>query len=378
MKETIKKLLPKLILFLILTIVVIVVILSLNDISKIGEVLKNVHMGWLAVAFAFLLLYMIFYPMPLVFLGRSKEEGNIRWIDTAMIGSMEYFFNGITPFASGGQPFQIYSYSKVGVSLHRSSGIILMNFVICQISVVILCLGSLFFFNELTQGTLYLQIMIGVGLGMNLLILALFCSVGLSKNLRNLLSRFVGWFLNRKIFKGKLSRFEASFNEYCTGAQRTFKSLLRQKIKFILCIVVKLIGLLAYYMIPFFILKALRIEVGVDKLPIIVAMTTFSIAMTCYIPTPGATGGIELAFRELFASIIPAMSTAVATSGLLLWRFITYYFLMLISFIIYLIFEQVISYRHRKQKKEEESQKNDENLVLLESNMNELENSRKE
>lgn len=370
MKETIKKLLPKLVLFLILTIVVIVVIFSLNDISKIGEVLKNVHIGWLSIAFIFLLMYMIFYPMPLIFLGRSKEEGNIRLVDTAMIGSMEYFFNGITPFSSGGQPFQIYSYSKVGVSVHRASGIILMNFVICQISVVLLCLGSLFFFNELTQGTLYLQIMIGVGLGMNLLIMSLFCSVGLSKTVRNLLSRFVGWILNWKIFKGKLSRFEASFAEYCSGAQNTFKSLLSQKLKFFFCIILKLIGLLSYYMIPFFILKALRIDIGVEKLPIIVAMTTFSIAMTCYIPTPGATGGIEFAFRQLFVTIIPAISGAMATSGLLLWRFITYYFLMLVSFIDYLIFEHVASRRHKKEQKEAEVLENQE--ILLQNPENDV------
>ena len=83
--------------------------------------------------------------------------------------------------------------------------------------------------------------------------------------------------------------------------------------------------------------------------------------MTCYIPTPGATGGIEFAFRELFVSIIPAISGSIATSGLLLWRFITYYFLMLVSFIFYLVFEEVTSRRHRKEQKEAETIENQEN-----------------
>ncbi|MDE7161955.1 MAG: flippase-like domain-containing protein [Anaeroplasmataceae bacterium] len=358
MKHNLKKILPKLILFLIVTIVVIIVILSLNDISEIGSTLKNVDIRWLLVAFLFLFLYMAFYPLPLYFLGKSKEEKNVSFLDTGMIGTMEYFFNGITPFSSGGQPFQIYSYSKVGVSFHRASGIILMNFVICQISVLILCLGSLFYFNELTQGTLHLQIMIGVGLGMNLLITSLFCSVGLSKHVRNLLSKFVGWILNWKIFKGKLARFEVSFQEYCAGAQSTFKALLSQKLKFVGCIFLKLIGLLAYYMIPFFILRALRIEVELKQLLLITAMSTFAIAMTCYIPTPGATGGIEFAFQSLFVTAIPAISPSIATSGLLLWRFITYYFLMLVSFIVYIIFEQVVARRNRKEKKLEAVEEN--------------------
>ncbi|MDE5855601.1 MAG: flippase-like domain-containing protein, partial [Anaeroplasmataceae bacterium] len=214
MKHNIKKILPKLILFLILTIVVVIVILSLNDIKEIGTVLKSVKMNWLACTFLLLFLYMIFYPMPLYILGRSKEEGNISYRDSMMIGSIEYFFNGITPFASGGQPFQIYSYRKIGVSLHRASGIILMNFVICQIAVVFLCIGSLFFFNELTNGVTYLKVMIIVGLAMNIFIFTLFCSVGLSKTIRKILSKIVGWFLNLRIFKGKSSHFVAAFDEH--------------------------------------------------------------------------------------------------------------------------------------------------------------------
>ncbi|MDE7095380.1 MAG: flippase-like domain-containing protein, partial [Anaeroplasmataceae bacterium] len=332
--------------------VVIIVILSLNDMKEIGNVLKNVKLSWLALAFLFLILYMIFYPMSLYILGKSKEEGNVKYSDSLMIGTMEYFFNGITPFSSGGQPFQIYSYRKIGVSLHRASGIILMNFVICQISILLLCIGSLFFFNELTRGVTYLKVMIIVGLTMNFLIFAFFSSVGLSKNLRKILSKLVGWFLNLKIFKGKLSRFVGAFDEYCVGAQATFKALLGQKLKFFTCVLLKLFGFICYYAIPFFILLSLGVEVTPNKLALIIAMTTFAVAMTCYIPTPGATGGIEFAFRELFVTIVPAISGAIATSGLLLWRMITYYFLMLVSFIVYLIFERVVAVRHKKEQKE--------------------------
>ncbi|MDE5546412.1 MAG: flippase-like domain-containing protein, partial [Anaeroplasmataceae bacterium] len=287
----------------------------------------------------------------------------IKYRDSLMIGSIEYFFNGITPFASGGQPFQIYSYRKIGVSLHRASGIILMNFVICQIAVILLCIGSLFFFNELTHGVTYLKVMVIVGLVMNFLIFALFSSVGLSKTIRRILSKLVGWFLNLKIFKGKLSRYVSAFDEYCAGAQATFKALLSQKLKFFTCILFKLLGLLCYYSIPFFILLSLGIEVAPSNLALVIAMTTFSIAMTCYIPTPGATGGIEFAFRQLFVTVIPTISGSIATSGLLLWRFITYYFLMLVSFIVYLIFEQVVARRNKKEQKEAEVLENQENSL---------------
>ena len=99
-------------------------------------------------------------------------------------------------------------------------------------------------------------------------------------------------------------------------------------------------------------------------------MTTFSIAMTCYIPTPGATGGIEFAFRQLFVTVIPAISGSIATSGLLLWRFITYYFLMLVSFIVYLIFEEVVARRHKREQREVEALENQE--ILLQNSENDV------
>lgn len=346
--KNLKKILPKLIIFIVISIVVVIVLFSLNDITEIGKVLNNVDWTWLIFGFLFLLLYILFNPLSLALLGRSKEEGNISFLDSATIGTMEYFFNGITPFSSGGQPFQIYAYNKVGVSLHRSSGIILMNFVVSQISIVILCLLSLFYFEQLTNGVGYLQAMIIVGLVINCVILAIFCAVGCSKTLRGLLFRFVDWFFNLKIFKGKLVRFISSFENYCEGAQRTFKALLQQKGKFLFCILAKLLALFCYYLIPFFILRALGIEVSGNDLPLIVAMTTFSIAMTCYIPTPGSAGGIEFAFQSLFVTILPSISSSIAASGVLLWRLITYYLLMLISFVMYLIFEEVIARRYRK------------------------------
>ncbi|MDE6408087.1 MAG: flippase-like domain-containing protein, partial [Anaeroplasmataceae bacterium] len=209
-----------------------------------------------------------------------------------------------------------------------------------------------------------------VGLVMNILIFTIFCSVGLSKTIRRILSKFVGWFLNLKIFKGKLSRFVSAFDEYCAGAQSTFKALLSQKLKFFTCVLLKLFGLICYYSIPFFILLSLGIDVTADKLALIIAMTTFSIAMTCYIPTPGATGGIEFAFRQLFVTVIPAISGSIATSGLLLWRFITYYFLMLVSFIVYLIFEEVVARRHKREQREVEALENQE--ILLQNSENDV------
>ena len=78
------EILPKLLIFLVLTIVVIIVICSLSDIQEIAKVLKNINVPWLCFGFLFLFLYMIFYPLPLYFLGKSKTEKSISYIDSAI------------------------------------------------------------------------------------------------------------------------------------------------------------------------------------------------------------------------------------------------------------------------------------------------------
>ena len=302
MKFEFKKMFPKLFLFLIITIVLIIVLFSLNDISLIANVLSDVSWNWMILAFLFLILYVILNPISLILLGKSKNGENVKTIDSVMIGTVEYFFNGITPFSSGGQPFQVYAYNKIGVKPAKSTGILLMNFVTFQIALVFMCLMSLFYYKELTSDVTILKIMVIIGLSMNTLILTMFTSLGLSENVRKLLSRLVSWFCKLKIFKGKLEKFIVSFDNYCFDAQRTFRALLEEKRKFIICIITKVLSLVANYMIPFFILKALNVDVNLSQIPMIIAMTTFAIAMTCFIPTPGSSGGIEFAFQTLFAS----------------------------------------------------------------------------
>ena len=65
-----------------------------------------------------------------------------------LFGMSEHFFNGITPFATGGQPFQIYALSKKKVDLSTSTGLLMMNFIIHMCASNLFALISLFFPNR--------------------------------------------------------------------------------------------------------------------------------------------------------------------------------------------------------------------------------------
>ena len=46
------------------------------------------------------------------------------------------FFNGITPFASGGQPMQVYMLNKSGIKLTHSTNIIVQDFILYQMALI--------------------------------------------------------------------------------------------------------------------------------------------------------------------------------------------------------------------------------------------------
>lgn len=335
-KET--KLWKKMIFPLICLIVVLVFIFSMNDINDIYDTLKNADGINILYAVGMLLLYFILWPLSLYTftkLGKIK----IKFIDVFLIGSTEHFFNGVTPFASGGQPFQAYSFKKKDVGYSESTGILLINYIIYQAVITVMFLIAFILNVDYLKSNVsnVYGIMI-LGLVINILVLIIFIGIGCSKFVRNLFLKFIKLlakikFLTKTLEK-RMLKIESYFNDY----QEAFKYMSKNKLALLISTAIKVITMLVYYAIPFFVLRAVRVNVTYNDMFFIIAMTCFSICMTCWIPTPGASGGIELAFKTLFASIVGVTST-VAVSGMLVWRFITYYLLMLISLIAFIIFE---------------------------------------
>ena len=65
--------------------------------------------------------------------------------DSLRIPLIEALFNGITPFASGGQPAQLFALLQSGVDAGRATSILLMKFVVYQSMIVSNFIVCLFF-----------------------------------------------------------------------------------------------------------------------------------------------------------------------------------------------------------------------------------------
>ena len=87
-----------------------------------------------------------------------------------------------------------------------------------------------------------------------------------------------------------------------------------------------LISLVILYIIPMFIFYSIKIyDVSIIESIVCASYTYF---VGSFVPIPGGTGGLEYGFIEFFRVF---SSSALISTSMILWRFITYYLSMILG-----------------------------------------------
>ncbi|MDE6660761.1 MAG: flippase-like domain-containing protein [Anaeroplasmataceae bacterium] len=353
-----KKIIVSILIVLIITAVVFIILFSFNDFNQTMKLLKTVNVSHLGMAVLCLLLYAILWPMSLCFIAKQNKFP-AHFLDVYLIGESEHFFNAITPFATGGQPVQVYLFTQKQVKASDSTGIIASNFIALMIASNIYAIASLVFYSKFSENfDSSTSWMIGLGFTMNFLTLIFMILMATSSKLRDLLKKLMLQICKIKFIGKHLSKAVPAFEKYCENAQSAAKRIFSHKASFIGAILLKMCALLFYYAIPYYILKALGADFGFQMIPYIILASAFAITTMVWVPTPGGTGGIEFAFTTIFtATLFGGLSKDIGVTGMLLWRALTYYLLMILSAIAYIVYEILVKH----QKKKEEQKENREN-----------------
>ena len=339
-KYSFKSIINKIILGLAVTILILLLIIFLTtDINAIKTAFSNINIGYLFAGIGLTLLYFILSPITTCILTKVKKC-NIGMLDTFLIGNTEHFFNGITPFATGGQPFQVYSYSRLGVKASASTGILMMNFIIHMAVTNLFAILSIAIYPELINAVGNLLPMIIIGFTMNFLTFGFIILLACSKRVANFLVYLLKLLGKIKFLSKFITPAIPAFQKYCEDTQSAFKELWKHKGATLLCFFVRAITMFVYYAITFYILRSFNIGISYKDLFFVICGTSFAITTCVFIPTPGGSGGIEFAFTSIFVFIASGITKDLGASGMLLWRILTYYGLMLVSFIDYLVLEK--------------------------------------
>ncbi len=285
---------------------------------------------------------------------------DIKFVDLFAISGTEFFFNAITPFSSGGQPFQAYALKRKKMKLADSTSALLINFIAYQVCLNVLAIVFLILYYSRVYEQIngFIAFLI-VGFSINMVIMVGLILIGTVKPVGKL---FI--FLFDKIckikFLNKLSNKREDFISYIDNMQTAFREIIKSFKIWILILLTKMISFLFYYSIPFIALYAIGVEIKMADLSYTLALTAFVLTIAIWVPTPGGSGGVEYAFKELFSPFIEGYgytsndALQISLAVMMIWRMLTYYFLILYGFVLYLIFEK--------------RDKNDNNLVQVKEN----------
>lgn len=320
-----------------LTVAILVFVLSMNDIGEIFAVLAEVDVRYVLLAVLCILVYLALYPLTLCLLARSKGVPT-RFSDVYTIGMTEHFFNGITPFATGGQPFQAYALTKKKTSLADATGLLIMNFLIFMTVTNTYALLSLFYAKDFIRSE-GMGIVAIIGFSANFLVLICTVILGTSRRVRSWIVSLMRLLSHIGFLRDFIEKRIEAFNEYTENTQAAFRALRKDKKSFLLCYLTRFTTMFFYYAVTFFILRALHLPVGVDSLVFVVLGSAFAVTTVVFVPTPGSSGGIELAFSSIFSALAIGAGESVSYGGMLIWRLITYYLTIFLSMLFYFYFE---------------------------------------
>lgn len=289
--------------------------------------LKNLEIQWILVAVISMMLYWVFEAKTLqsvIFLMRK----DYKFKDAFKVTMTGQYFNSITPFASGGQPMQLYALTKQELAVGRAGSALMIKFIIYQtiltIYSLILILWKAAFFKNKMSNLFYL---IGIGFTVNASVIICLIIFSRYRKLTQKLIIALSKILQKLRLVKNMSKLEIRINENLDQFHDNMEIVKRSKSLISKAVIYTMFQLTIYFTIPYFIYLSFGMRgAGIGSM---IAGTAFVIMLTAFIPLPGAVGGAEGAFY-MFFSLFFVFNNIMA--AILLWRLITFYSCIIFGF----------------------------------------------
>lgn len=335
---SVKKRILQISIFLIIMFLTFYALLGGRDLSEIGRAVRSMSPGYLIPAMSLAVFFVSAEGFIIWYLLRSmkaQKEGRrgsslLRCIQYSFIG---FFYSGITPSATGGQPVQLYYMNRDGNRGSDSTAVLMTvavayKFVLAVIGVVLL----VFWFSPLNRELgryfpLYL-----LGLLLNVILVILILGVMLfPKVILKLALMFEGLFIRFKIWKPSDKR-EEKISEFIASYQSAVMWLKEHKGSLAVVLFVTFLQRCSVFILTYMVYLGFDLH-GVSAVKVILLQASVYIAVDM-LPLPGAQGITELMYQAVFANVFTG---AYLIPSMLVSRGINFYFLLIVSLAVVLI-----------------------------------------
>ncbi len=307
--------------------------------SKIGE--ANIYL--LLLGAMFVLGYVCCESVIIRYILHNLKQ-EIRIFKCILVSNVGFFFCGITPSATGGQPMQVFYLAKYGVDPLMGTLVIAVVTICYKMTLVLLTVLFLIIRpTAMCEAISNAPILFFIGV---VIILSLIVFLGLC-----VYKTSIAFFIISKVisFGGKIKLIKNP-DRTLSKAIHSIRGYEKASI-FVKnhpgmiggAMLMTLVQRLLYFSVTFVVLSALHLDP--NWLDVIAYQLVLALAVDA-LPLPGASGANETVFQLLYG----ALYADVAVSAVILNRGITYYFMMLFT-LFFTIVAHFVSLRWEKKMK---------------------------
>ena len=308
--------------FLLIAIVLsIVLYFSLKDnYQEIISTILKMNYLWIFVAILALIIYRLCASLGHYYIIKANN-GKVSYLKCFQINLMILFFHGITPFAGGGQPMEIYFLHKEGIPVTKATNITLQNFIVYQIALILTGLIALIYnhiFNVFPNDSL-IKYLVVLGFIINTLVLVVTFILSFGKKTNKfIIEKGIHFLAKIKIIKEE-KKTQEKCQKYLQSFHDNAIELKKNKKIVAFMVLINIIGLMTMYSMPYPILRGMGININIFK---VITAIAYVMIIGSFVPIPGGTGGIEYSFIFFFQYLI---SGSILHAAMLVWRLISYY-----------------------------------------------------
>lgn len=307
----------------------LVLYFSLKD--NFDEIIKEfltLNPLWLFVGFLLTLSFYFFKAMGLQHLiMRYKKEYRFRKAFKIVVNTQ--FFNAVTPFSTGGQPFQVYMLKKEGIRVPEGTNIVIQNFIIYQLALVILGTIAIIanFFGDFFAESTILKNLVTLGFLINFIVIVCLFIISFAKNFNKKVTNVIINLLTKLKIVKKPDQKKEEWEDYINRFHKGAKILINDKSFFVKAVLVNMIALICQYLVPLVIIYSMGDYHSINGLQTIMT-SAYVMLIGSFVPIPGGAGGLEYGYVAFFGNFL---SGSILKASMLMWRFITYYFGMILG-----------------------------------------------
>lgn len=318
---------------IILLVLTLWSILKDSDIEEICELMFSLEPSWFCLSAAAAIFFVSAEGFMIWYILKSLKC-KVSFFNCIGYSFVGFFFSGITPSASGGQPMQLYYMSKDKLKISDSTVALTIVAIFYKFILVIIGIVLALFWGGLLNEYLGVYIyLFWFGLVLNFVVVViLFFLMASPEKVKKILLKCERLIVKLHILKPSVDRIRklsSSAYEYNNAVMRFVKNLRpvivtavftvfqRCSIFFITYFIYKGMGFNSYSMLTITVLQA-SVYIAVDLLPL-----------------PGAQGISELMYKTVFSSIF--LNTSLPAS-VLVTRGVSFYLPLVIGIFVTILF----------------------------------------